>query len=222
MRMAQSKSGNRALIITAKVVASAPRVLRELSVLADEGWNVDTVGYGAAPKGSSKHYQLLELKTFERFLSYLLPSNRWRFELTLGRRFRNLEFLELSNYDLIILHEPSVFPLRELEALSPSAHRRFHVDLHENHLSSLSRTLLEQIVFGRYREWELRFLDVFARDFSQVATFSSCSQSISALYATRWGCKVETIRNAPSLAALKPSKTGSVIKLVHHGVGTRD
>lgn len=213
----------KALIVTAKFVGSAPRVLRELDVLAESKWRVDTVGFGGKPEGASSHFQLRKLGTFERLASYLIPNSRIRFELTLGRRYRSLEGLSLKHYDLVIFHDPTSLPFtifHQDQTFKPSC--RFHVDLHELHLSSLSRTFLEAIVFDRYRRWELSFLDKFVKEKNSKLTISSCSNSISGHYERHWKRTVNTVRNVPPSSSLSPSVPNYPIKLVHHGVGTRD
>lgn len=212
-----------ALIVTAKDVSTAPRVLREIDVLVSSGWSVDTIGFGEAPSKSNKHFELRRLGTAARFLGYLIRHNRWRFEVTLGRRFARLSNLRLDLYSLVIIHEPNPLPWRIFRDTSAFlTNCRFHLDLHENHLNSLSRTPLEELVFGRYRKWELTVLDEFIESMSSRVTLTSCSESISKLYGERWNLPVLTVRNAPPLVDLKPSKISEKIKLVHHGVGTRD
>lgn len=213
---------NQALVITAKVVASAPRVLREIRALTQNGWDVDTVGFGGKPDGVRSHKRVPQVGAFERYLSYLVPAHRLRFEMTLGRRYKFLDSSFTSPYQLVIIHEPTLFPLEGLLAATQGLGHRVHVDLHENHLDSLSRTPFEKLFFGSYRRWELRHLDRFVLQENSLTTFSTCSDSIAKLYAKRWSRSVHTVRNAPPYEDLLPSKVGEPIRLVHHGVATRD
>lgn len=211
-----------ALIITAKDVASAPRVLREIQTLSQNGWAVDTIGFGGKPVGARSHKAVPQVGTLERYLSYLLPAHRLRFEMTLGRRFKFLDRSLTSHYQLVIFHEPTLFPLRGFLALTQSLGNRVHIDLHENHLDTLSRTPIEEMIFGSYRRWEFTHLDRFVQQENSKTTYSSCSDSIAKLYAKRWNRVVHTIRNAPAYKKLLPSQVEEPIKLVHHGVATRD
>lgn len=213
----------KALVLTNKTVSTAPRVLRELRSLSRAGWSVDTVGYGPKPSKANRHFEMRQISSVRRFVSYLVPAHRLRFELTIGAGFRGVKNLDLESYDLVIVHEPSLFPLRPLQRLSRSGSKvRYHLDLHENHLDSLGRSTLEKLVFDSYRRWELHHLDTFLSRVGDAITLSSCSSSISDLYSKRWKMQVHTVRNAPSLLRQSPSAVSTPIKLVHHGVATRD
>ena len=66
---------------------------------------------------------------------------------------------ELDNYDLLIIHDLTLFPWRPLRGtVSTSDGPTIWIDLQENHVGSLSRNVLEKVAFECYRPWELRLL----------------------------------------------------------------
>jgi hypothetical protein len=88
-------------------------------------------------------------------------------------------------------------------------------------MDSLSRNLVESLIFGRYRRWQLQQLKAVVAELNGKLTISCVSPWISARTSEVLGAKVSTIMNTPPREALKPSPTSSqAIQLVHHGMGT--
>lgn len=201
---------------------TAPRVLKEIQWLRQNNWHVETLGFGSTPAGVTAHHRVLEPSTLTRFASYLLPSSL-RFRVSLGSKFlRALKPVQSKSYDLIILHDPDLGPLaRVINEMVQSSGGRLHIDLHEEHSSSLGRTKLESLVFDRYNLWRLIQLDSLVRS-NRSVTISTCADNISEVFGMRWGIDVFTIRNTPTFVELNPSEIADRIELVHHGVGTRD
>ena len=201
---------------------TAPRVLKEIQWLRQNNWQVETLGFGSTPAGVTAHHRVRQPAAVTRFASYLLPS-ALRFGLSLGSRFlRALRTIQAKNYEMIILHDPDLAPLgRVINEMVQSSGGRLHIDLHEEHSSSLGRTKLESLVFDRYNLWRLIQLDSLVRS-NRSVTISTCADNISEVFGLRWGIDVFTIRNTPPFVELNPSEISDRIELVHHGVGTRD
>lgn len=216
-------SGKSVLILAYKNIASTPRVLKELLWLQSLGAIVDTAGFGKKPSGARDHFQFRPVKAMERYLSYLFRSSEGRFVDLVSSRIPGDLGERLKGYDLLIIHEPTFFPWK---ALSQEIDRRdgrgIHVDFHEDHTSSLSRTPLERLIFEKYRDWEFaRTKEVLGG--ATFASVSSCSKSISHRFALELGREVAVLRNSASfqeLNAVAPEE--GKLSLVHHGVGTRD
>jgi len=221
----RGSSGKRsALILAAKNMLSTPRVLKEIDWLRSAGYDVATFGHGLPPQDVQTHYQLPPSSTFIRYLSYFIRSPKVRFWLNYARNLGKLDSPpDLKEFDLLVVHEPTLFPWTEL---SREMERRrgigVHIDFHEDHTNSLSRTFLERVVFEKYRRWEWELV-VRSIGLAQSATISSCSNSISKRISAALSRSVVTIRNSAPRRILPPREPhDQEIRLVHHGVGTRD
>jgi hypothetical protein len=212
----------RALVIGHKVISSAPRILRELQWLAEEGWVVDSMGLGDDSPVNGVHIKLRLAPTLNRYISYLIWSKKTRFWLLYGRYFpTNLTEL-LNSYDLVIVHDISLLSLGDIRDFVESRKGvGVHVDLHENHVDSLSRNLLEHLAFDKYRAWELSSFKSLVQNSAPNLSVSSVSEWIGKRFSQHLNLKVSIIRNAPSQLHMDPSPVNrSSIQLVHHGVGT--
>jgi glycosyltransferase involved in cell wall biosynthesis len=210
------------LIIAHKVIASAPRVLKEILWLTEKGWLVDTLGLGDDSPATGKHIPVRFPRAFERYLIYFVRSKRLRFwllyERFLPQNFRNV----LDEYDLVVIHEPTYLPSPDIqEFINARRGAGVHVDLHEDHVHSLSRNFLERFAFENYRLWELGHLArIFEANGSRISV-SSVSDWISKVFTQYLKVPVATIRNAPAHQIISPSEVNlQDIQLVHHGVGT--
>lgn len=225
--MALNRDGNtvspkRALILTYKTVFNTPRVLKEISWLTEEGWIVDTLGIGGTSASNGEHFSMELPKALTRYYSYLFRRRESRFEALVGERIPSSLSAKLKSYDLLIVHDLTLLPWRPLHAtIGQSDGPAVWIDLHENHVDSLSRNLLEKVAFERYRKWELSLLKEVASSRTERLVFSSVSPWISERFESLLGQKVITLRNSPKLQDLPPSPTtADQVRLVHHGVGT--
>jgi len=225
--MKESGSNNvtqkkRALILTYKTVFNTPRVLKEISWLTDLGWTVDTLGLGGIQASNGNHFPMQLPGPILRYFAYLFLGNRRRFGKLVESRIPRRLDEQLANYDLLIIHDLTLLPWKPLrDAVSLKDGPTIWIDLHENHVDSLSRNLLEKVAFERYRRWELRLLKSVVDSRHDRLILSSVSPWISERFGDFLGREVVTLRNSPPLQNLKPSKTDvKNINLVHHGVGT--
>jgi glycosyltransferase involved in cell wall biosynthesis len=212
----------KALIIANKEISTSPRVLKEISWLSQSGWIVDTLGYGFGATTNGTHTRIGAAKALTRYLIYFVRHKRLRFFL-LYERFLPQGFeSRLKNYDLVVIHDLTLLPSRVLRrVLESNAKCKVHIDLHEDHIHSLSRNSLERFAFEAYRVWELGHLKPFVSSLGSRLTISSVSKWISGGYSAFLGTKVFTIRNAPENLDISPSRVNpDAIELVHHGVGT--
>jgi len=212
----------KAIIIAQKNIASAPRILKEIQWLSNDGWVVDTLGLGTTSPANGRHIEIRSAHAAVRYLSYFVRVKQYRFRL-LYERFlpKNLSIL-LSKYDLVIMHEPTLFPSSEIQRAIESRNGvGVHVDLHEDHVNSLSRNALEKFAFETYRKWEVDHMVAVVSRFQENLSVSAVTPSISKVFESALGVDVSTIRNTPEGIDLAPSPVDfKRIRLVHHGVGT--
>jgi hypothetical protein len=212
----------RALIVAHKFLASAPRPLKEIAWLQEQSWTVDTVGIGAAPPINGIHHEVRLPSFFTRVLYYLVPNMRIRFEKLYGDYFPKSLSAEFSSYDLIVIHDPTFLPLPQIitEVLR-RAGKGIIIDLHENHVDSLSRNKLEELVFGKYRKWEYAQFKSLVKECAGHITLTTVSEEIARAFRDSVGVMPSILRNAPAYVDQKPTPVNSNdIRLVHHGVGT--
>jgi glycosyltransferase involved in cell wall biosynthesis len=211
-----------ALIVGHKLVASTPRILKEIDWLMTDGWQVDTLGLGSVSPTNGQHIQIGSSSSIARYLTYFVRIKKLRFWLLYGRYLpRNLSQI-LESYDLVIIHEPTFFPSSDFqEFILKRKGRGIHIDLHEDHLSTLSRNALEKFAFEAYRAWELGSLTCAITKTGSDATVSTVSSVLRAKYESVFGRPVAVVRNAPASLNIGPSGVDPcAIQLVHHGVGT--
>jgi glycosyltransferase involved in cell wall biosynthesis len=197
-------------------------MLKEIEWLKSEGWVVDTLGMGEGSPANGRHIQIGFPNSISRYLTYFIRIKRLRFWALYGRYLpKNLSQI-LEHYDLVIVHEPTFFPSIELQKfIENRAGHGVHVDLHEDHLSTLSRNPLEKFAFESYRAWELKCLYSTIRTLGPATTISTVSSTLSHKFRAAFGRPVSIVRNAPRALDVQPSRVDPrAIQLVHHGVGT--
>jgi hypothetical protein len=212
----------RALIVAHKFLASAPRPLKEIAWLQEQSWTIDTVGIGAAPPVNGIHHEVRLPSFFTRVLYYLVPNMRIRFEKLYGDYFPKSLSAEFSSYDLIIIHDPTFLPLPQIRnEVLRRAGKGVIIDLHENHVDSLSRNKLEELAFGKYRKWEYAQFKSLVKECARHITLTTVSEEIARSFRDSVGVMPSILRNAPAYVDQKPTPVNSNdIRLVHHGVGT--
>jgi glycosyltransferase involved in cell wall biosynthesis len=212
----------RALIVAHKFLASAPRPLKEIAWLQEQSWTIDTVGIGAAPPINGIHHEVRLPSFFTRVLYYLVPNMRIRFEKLYGDYFPKSLSAEFSSYDLIIIHDPTFLPLPQIRTeVLRRAGKGVIIDLHENHVDSLSRNKLEELVFGKYRKWEYAQFKSLVKECAGHITLTTVSEEIALAFQGSVGVMPSILRNAPAYVEQTPTPVNSNdIRLVHHGVGT--
>lgn len=212
----------KALIVGHKLVVSTPRILKEIDWLSADGWQVDTLGLGIVSSTNGQHHQIGSSSSIARYLTYFVRIKKLRFWLLYGRYLPRSFTQILESYDLVIIHEPTFFPSGALqEFIEKRRGRGIHVDLHEDHLSTLSRNPLEKFAFEAYRAWELGSLTSAITKLGSDATVSTVSSVLSAKYESVFGRPVAVLRNTPASLNIDPSGVDpDAIQLVHHGVGT--
>ena len=212
----------RALIVAHKFLASAPRPLKEIAWLQEQSWTIDTVGIGAAPPVNGIHHEVRLPSFFTRVLYYLVPNMRIRFEKLYGDYFPKSLVAEFTSYDLIIIHDPTFLPLPQIRnEVLRRAGKGVIIDLHENHVDSLSRNKLEELAFGKYRKWEYAQFKSLVKECAGHITLTTVSEEIARSFRDSVGVMPSILRNAPPYVDQKPTPVNSNdIRLVHHGVGT--
>jgi glycosyltransferase involved in cell wall biosynthesis len=147
---------------------------------------------------------------------------RIRFEKLYGDYFPKSLSAEFTSYDLIIIHDPTFLPLPQIrDEVLRRAGKGVIIDLHENHVDSLSRNKLEELVFGKYRKWEYAQFKSLVKECAGHITLTTVSEEIARAFRDSVGVMPSILRNAPAYLDQKPTPVNSNdIRLVHHGVGT--
>lgn len=214
-----------ALIISFSTLSRAPRILRQISWLTSENWDVDCVGLGPSkPHGVRNFFEVPLIAAWKRYLVYLSSDPKSRFDSLYGRGIPSELLERVDSYDLVVLNELEYSPHELFQKLVklPNA-PMLYVDLHENHIATAASNIFEKFAFERYWNWQLAEFKSLIRNYAGAMRFSSVESRIADLYEKELGKRVAVIRNAPSWAQLSPSatKNGS-LRLVHHGMGTRN
>jgi glycosyltransferase involved in cell wall biosynthesis len=197
-------------------------MLKEVDWLVSDGWLVDTLGLGESSPVNGEHIAIKLPGPLQRYGSYFLRNKRLRFSLLYGKHLPANFEATLAGYDLLVIHDPTFSPWTDLRNVAKlNGGKGIHFDLHENHVDSLSRNLVEKIAFESYRRWEVSQLKSLISHLAPMSTITSVSPWISEIYESHLGARVSTIRNAPKRLLAEPSELEiENIQLVHHGVGT--
>lgn len=212
----------KALILSQKEVGSTPRILREVDVLSEMGFEITTVGWGRGlPGGNCKHIELSRPQWMKRYLAYLCPLKRVRAKLLTGPRPTQWPALAGENFSVVIVHDPSILTAEwAVDLCTNIEEQKLHVDLHEDFTSSISRNWIEKKFFYHYRTWEMKRLVAIIENRPQVSV-SAVSGSIAQNYKSLLKRDVSVVANTPDGILESPSHVSETrVDLVHHGVGT--
>jgi len=216
----QLKAQRRALVASDSPIARDPRVLRQVSWLAELGWTVDTLGRGPAPTDmNGEHFAMPRRGVPARVLSYVLLPNpaKYRNLLTSTIPAPLRDGTEGGTYDLVILNEIEMLPwFVDAKTRLVRAGGRTHLDLHEFAPSQRSG-LAYRLIFKRFRDWLVTFIASPAID-----SRSTVAAGIARLYAELFGFdEPRVVRSTPSFVDQSPSAVdANNIRLLHHGVAS--
>ena len=209
----------RALVISHTLFQRDPRVRREVEWLLDLGWQVDTLGAGAASlPGVGTHYEYrpeapwLRPLPVKGVIHALLP-NPAKFFALFGHRVpaEVRRTLARADHDLVLVNDIELLPLvRSLPAHS----RAVHLDLHEYFPPRLAASFRGGWVGTSYRGWSRRFIAD-----ERIATRTTVASGIAELYRDEIGItEPRLVRNAPPFEELSPSEVDADrIDIVYHG-----
>lgn len=218
----------RALVVSYTELETDPRLQKQITWLAEDGWEVDTLGYGAVPHPSvRKHFEVRKKprepwNSLASLLARLFTSQKTAFRATVLWRVPLKELyqeIELSGYDLVHINDIDLLPwVPELHAKTSGAPRpsHYHLDIHEYHDWSppvnLPRWLGHRLKVNH--EWIRRFIGWTGFD-----SRSTVADVIAERYSTEFGFeKPAVIRNSREFHNLTPSAVDpNRIELVYHG-----
>jgi glycosyltransferase involved in cell wall biosynthesis len=215
----------RALIFSHSNIRRDPRILRQVNWLREYGFSeIVTVGCGPGIEEAYRHYKISILKPLKRYVGYMIRNPKKRFDYFYGNQLAVVSVSEIDSADLLVVNEVEYIPWilqvsREID-LPP-----IYIDLHEDHVSTAYKGVLEMLAFKSYWKWQNSHLKHFVNRLKEKeARFivSTVEEKIAQLYASLLQTNVEIILNAPAPNLLRPSTVDpNQIKLVHHGFGTR-
>lgn len=214
----------RALVIVLTDVTNDPRVRRQIQWLTDEGYVVDSLGYGEKPSdGAGDHFSISPAAqwTKGRFghaaIHCLIPF-RPRFRLLEEGRFppEVSSRVSVGTYDLIIFNDTHLIPwVGNATVFTEKARRaRIHLDLHEYFAPQMPGTSLWRKIMRGYYAWGRNFINHNAYDSHSVV-----AGGIGDLYVSEFGIAQPTVvRNCPPYIDQEPSEVApDRIELIHHG-----
>lgn len=214
----------RALVIVLTDVANDPRVRRQIRWLADEGYVVDSLGFGDKPGTEvGDHFAIAAdspwtTRRFGHAVVHSLIPFRLRFRLLAESRFPSEVAKRVSSgyYSLIIFNDTHLIPWVANSAVfnAKSREARIHLDLHEYFAPQLPGSSLWRRIIRGYYAWGRDFINHSAYDSHSVV-----AGGIGDLYVSEFGISRPTVvRNCPPFVDQQPSEVSpDRIKLIHHG-----
>jgi len=212
-----------AVIITGTNPVRAPRIRRQIKWLKLLGFSVTVIGRGEWPESDVPYFRIGSPTLVERYFAYIFLRRQQRFDFLVGSRVPSDCLGAISDAQLVVVNEIDLIPHGPFRDAIMTPQKRVYFDVHEDHLSSLARNILESIAFDSYNSWVRQQFDEFIanRGFENVG-FSTVEDSIARKYSKHLGVDFEVIRNSPYFVEIEPHKVDtSRIQLVHHGMGTR-
>lgn len=217
-------ASRRALVIVQTDVTNDPRVRRQIQWLSEEGYVVDSLGYGEKPgDGAGDHFAITPdapwtTRRFgHAFVHGLVPFRR-RFRLLAESHFppEAAARIRRGDYALIIFNDTHLIPWVGNSAVFTAKAREAHIhlDLHEYFAPQLPGNTLWRRIMRGYYAWGRGFINHPAYD-----THSVVANGIGDLYVSEFGIAQPTVvRNCPPFVDQQPSAVrDDRIELIHHG-----
>jgi glycosyltransferase involved in cell wall biosynthesis len=215
-----------ALVVVLSQAHNDPRVRRQLSWLADDGWTIDTIGLGPIPSPEVRqHFALADQAPWLRtrlgaLLAYRFVPRRTMFRLLASDRIplEGRERIAAGEYSLVVFNDIDFIPLVKDRRVFTRAARRAHIhlDIHEYRDSKLRFTWGRQIT----RRYYTYVRDLIGSD--AFTTRSTVADRIADFYADDFGIERPVIvRNSPPFHDQQPSEVNDdSIRLVFHGMAS--
>lgn len=214
-----------ALVISYSVIATDPRVRREIDWLHAAGWTVDTLGLGElSDERVRTHFAITDLsgaattRVGQLFIHLVLTARRRFSTLALKRVPASVvQQLAAHAYDAIVFNEYEFVPWVTDHRLFDPSRSHLHLDLHEYHEPRLqARTRWARLTGGYYR-WVRKHIGS-----PQFASRSTVARGIADLYEREFGFdKMSLVRNAPPYVEQAPSPVDpSRVRLLFHGMAS--
>lgn len=213
-----------ALLAVPSEIVNDPRVRREIDWLTDEGWVVDTLGFGPHPTDKVRTHFVLgdptewESTPWRQLVVHLLMSNAAKFRRLFERRIPTeaAEAVRSGTYDLIVFNDRELAPWsRNREVFDPVAGTHIHLDMHEYFTGRMRERTLFGLVAWRWQRWlSKRVAD------PQFTTRSTVSNTLADLYVRDHGMiRPTVVRNMPERIQAEPQPVDPRrIRLIYHGL----
>lgn len=212
-------NARRALVVCYSDLAKDPRVLKQIDWLASDGWQVDSLGFGAHPPHVTKHFVLSqrERSSAAVVLAMMLLPKRLRFRYLTQYRIPRDMLKIMDCYDAVVINEIDLLPwVQHMRRHANSQAQHLHLDLHEFHEydapSGIPQLLATKL--RRYHGWKRSLIGKI--DFDSVSTVAP---GIATLYEAEFGLtNIQLVLNSkPYLEATASVVDGNQIELLYHG-----
>lgn len=213
-----------ALLAVPSEVLNDPRVRREIDWLTDEGYVVDTLGYGPHPSPQVRnHFELLpptvwEANPWRQFILHALMTNGAKFRRIIEQRIPDAaaKAVRSGEYDLIVFNDRELAPWsRNRDVFGPAEGMHIHLDMHEYFTGRMREPTLFGLLAWRWQRWLSRRVND-----SQFTSRSTVSQTLADLYVRDHGmARPAVVRNMPEYVDLAPHPVDPHrIRLIYHGL----
>lgn len=203
----------RVLVVSFSPLRSDARVLRQLRLLAAEGYRVSTLGYGEAPDGVQEHLRLPdEVVSWHKDRARLMTRrfrSAYRTAPVVQAAVRLLHGRE-GSYDVVLANDIDTLPL----ALDLAPAGGVHADLHEYHSRQREELLRWRLFVAPYYRWLVRTYGPRADSVTTVG------HRLAERYEEEFGLRCGVVYNAPGQADLPVGEVGDPVRIVHAGHAT--
>tara|TARA_R110002124_G_scaffold53840_3_gene153993 strand:- start:1560 stop:2738 length:1179 start_codon:yes stop_codon:yes gene_type:complete len=221
------KDSKSALVIVFSEARNDPRVRHQITWLAEDGWSVDTIGWGGLPSEEvNKHFDLLPQRAWVgtkwgsafvyalfplRYLFRVLTSDRIPLEARRHLRNGKYDLVVFDDFDFLpIIRDPAIFSKATIKA-------HVHLDIHEYRGRSKPLTTAWRYLTRRFYVWQRAMIGDL-----RIDSRSTVASRIADLYSRDFAIDTPAIvRNCPPYESQNPSALESGrVRLVYHGLAS--
>lgn len=221
-----SRAHKTALVIVLSLAHNDPRVRRQVTWLANDGWTVDTIGIGPTPSDEVRdHFPLANQKPWVMtklgvLVTYLLFTTRTMFRRLAVDRIDPavLSRIAEGEYTLVVFNDMDFLPLakdpRVFTEKALTAH--LHADIHEYREPRMNLSPW-RLITRRYYTWQRKMIGDPIFD-----TRSTVASRIADFYVEDFGIELPAlVRNIPPFHDQRPSAVDPRnIRMLFHGLAS--
>lgn len=199
------------LIISYSPIVSDARVIKQVKLFKGR-YDVTTCGYGEAPEGVVRHFQIPdELVYWKKDKKLLLLRQYAKVYSTQEVTAYLRPILEGMEFDVVLVDDLDPVPFGLF--LKPKG--GLHVDLHEFSPAQKAENLPWRLAVAPYLRWLIR------RFVTQADSVTTVCQGVADLYEKDFGITPGIVQNATPFHDLIPTPVASRLRLVHSGACLR-
>jgi hypothetical protein len=199
------------LLISFSPIGSDARVLKQVELFAGK-YDLYTCGYGPAPAGVARHYEIpAELQVWRYDRRALITRRYEKAYWTNAAIAHAGRQLPVGAFDAILANDVDSVGL----ALSLKPACGVHADLHEYAPRQKEELLRWRLFVAPFMRWMCRSF------VSRATSVTTVGQGIADEYSREFGFHAEVVTNAAPYAELSPGPVSRPIRLVHSGAGLR-